>query len=302
MRSNILILLLLFSSSVFSQSDDAARKILNKNAYGDYNTSGIGEKVKNFSPQMLSQGYKDTNVSMQKFGIDAEYAKKISNVTSKDARETASRFYSKENQSNIESMKGYILEDETFKYKGVQKDIVDKSKKTSIGMKAKNSVFPAAAINEKLGLDGNERIFIYVSSSMPEQLVKTYLEYADKSKGVIRIALRGFVGGAQKIGPTQEWVRKMVTKEDGESTYKTGIEINPQLQKEYSISQVPAVLYIKDYSMINEAHTGEVKKSDDFWIAYGAVDLLYALEEIQKDSKSKTLPVLIKNLRGDFYQ
>lgn len=302
MRSNILILLLLFSSSVFSQSDDAARKILNKNAYGDYNTSSIAEKVKNFSPQMLSQGYKDTNVSMQKFGIDVEYAKKISNVTSKDARETTNRFYSKENQSNIESMKGYILEDETFKYKGVQKDIVDKSKKTSIGMKAKNSVFPAAAINEKLGLDGNERIFIYVSSSMPEQLVKTYLEYADKSKGVIRIALRGFVGGAQKIGPTQEWVRRMVTKEDGESTYKTGIEINPQLQKEYSISQVPAVLYIKDYSMINEAHTGEVKKSDDFWIAYGAVDLLYALEEIQKDSKSKTLPVLIKNLRGDFYQ
>ncbi len=199
-------------------------------------------------------------------------------------------------------MKGYILEDETFKYKGIQKEIADKSKKTSIGVKAKNSVFPAATINEKLGLDGNERIFIYVSSSMPEQLVKTYLEYADKSKGAIRIALRGFVGGAQKIGPTQDWVRRVVTKEDGESAYKTGIEINPQLQKEYGVSQVPAVLYIKDYSMINEAHTGEVKKSDDFWIAYGAVDLLYALEEIQKDSKSKTLPALIKNLRGDFYQ
>lgn len=297
-----LLLSISLASSLLLAGDENAKTILNKNSSaGSYDVSGIAKDSKNMTPQSLTKTFVDANATAKKYGIDSEFVKKINKVNSVEAKKASADFYSNKQQQNIAGMKEYILNDETFKYKGLQADQIKKSNQSGVALKAKNSVFPTAVANENVGLSANERIYIFVSSSMPDELVKTYLGYAEKSNGAIRLALRGFVKGPEKIGPTQDWVRRMITKKDG-TEYKAGIEINPQIQAEYGINQVPAVLYIADYNPINDAHTGQFKKSDDFWVVYGGVDFIYALEQIQKDSKAKGFTKLIKTLRGDFYK
>lgn len=282
--------------------NNTTTQVIQKNIhYGEYNPSDIANNSKNLSIQSLVQIYEDHNATLNKYKIDKNFTDSIRKGNTDEAKKETARFYSNDSKSNIESMKNYILKDDTFKYKGLSPEMVKKSTSSSYTTKVKDAIFPGATNNESVGLDATARIYIFVSSSMPENVIKTYLDYAEKSNGVIHIAIRGFVGGPVKVIPTQEWVKRMITK-DGGGEYKVGIEINPNIQSEYGIDRVPAVLYIKNYDPINETHTGSFKKDDDFWISYGAVDLLYALEEIQKASHTKGFTKLIKTLRGDYYK
>lgn len=296
------LLALLFSTMLVHAETNTTRAVMQKNInYGKYDMKDVEKKARSLNTQSLVSVYTDYNATLNKYDIDRNFMKNTHKNNSSDAAEAAKKFSSKETKQNIEQMKGYILEDDTFKYKGVSQDIVKKSNIAAGIKRAKATVFPNAVANEEVGLDPTERIFIFISSSMPEDLIQTYLSYAERSNGTIHVALRGFVGGPEKIMPTQQWVKKMITKQDG-GTFNCGIEINPTVQMQYSIDRVPAVLYIKDYDPMNDGHTGEFKKDDQYWIGYGAVDLLYTLEKIQKDSKSKGFKKFIKTLRGDFYK
>lgn len=302
-RFKKILAILLMSSLLFSDDTNTTDIIIKKNSsYGQYDPKDIAQKTKNLNVDTFIQYYDDVNQTLKKYNIDKKLTNSMKKIDNKEAKDASKQFYSDQSQKNVEGMKNLILKDKTFKYKGIDPALVKHmSSSNAEYYKEKESVFPSATTNEKVGMGANERIYIYVSSSMPENLVKTYLEYAEKSGGVIHVAIRGFIGGPAKIMPTQEWVQKMATREDG--THRdVGIEINPTIQMEYGIRNVPAVLYIKNYNPINETHTGQFEKDDDYWISYGAVDLIYAIEQIEKASKINSFKTLIKKLRGDFYQ
>jgi len=83
------------------------------------------------------------------------------------------------------------------------------------------------------------KYYIFISSSMPESVIKNYFEQLDGDDRVVFV-LRGFIGGIKYAMPTFDWIADMLTKSEKER-YKVNIDIDPELAQECNIERVPAV-------------------------------------------------------------
>ena len=81
------------------------------------------------------------------------------------------------------------------------------------------------------------------------------------------------------------------------------IEINPKVTKKFNIMHAPAVIFIKNYDKtIQESQElQETSSIEQAFIAYGAVNINYALREINKKAKSKGLEKLLGKLDESFF-
>ena len=144
----------------------------------------------------------------------------------------------------------------------------------------------------------NERIYVFISSSMPEQTLKNYVNALDRLRDSnIEMVMRGFVGGIKKIAPTQKFIQKIVLKPDG-SVYSVSIIIDPILFSKYGVGRVPCVVY--DRSVAADIHADA--DSDSYYLMYGDASLEYAIERIQEESQSETLNAVLASLRGGIYK
>ena len=145
-----------------------------------------------------------------------------------------------------------------------------------------------------------EKIYLFISSSMPETFLRNYAQDLDKlgDENIVMV-MQGFVGGIKYIKPTLEFVQNIRKKSpacDPKTrpceAFNAGIYIDPQAFARYGITTVPAIVYERDENEEN---------LKDAYRVSGEVSLEYALERIEKKSKSSQISHALKKLRKGFY-
>ena len=197
----------------------------------------------------------------------------------KAAKETADLFHSPEFQERIQCEQ-QRLEKEVF---------VDFTKPWK-----KKTRQRAAEQKEQAGsLAAGEKVFLFISSSVPDETVHSYIAALDRAGDPhLSMVMRGFVGGVARARARkdQSYFGRILKKQlDCPRTqtpcerYQVSIRLKPSLFTRYGITKVPAVIYQHD---------------KDSFLIQGDAGLDYLLEKINREAKSTGLTKLIKKIRG----
>ena len=162
-------------------------------------------------------------------------------------------------------------------------------------------------------LDSSERIYIFISSSMP---VSTLRNYAGNIHVLgdpnISLVMRGFVNSMKYIAPTADFVKSIIfddpdcipSEKNEFPAFNTSVVIDPLLFRRYEITAVPAIIYARGIEIM-DSQGSEGKKENaklsEAYLLYGDVSLGYALEQVYKKTNYQKINKIIKKLRGDFY-
>lgn len=155
----------------------------------------------------------------------------------------------------------------------------------------------------------NERIYLFISSSVSKATLRTYIEQITELKDPnIVVVMRGFIGGMKYMGPTLNFIGDLLEKDPacGLSCglYGVNLEVDPLLFRRYGIVQVPAVVYVPDIEVLGPGSEGlgrnaRVSRSYAF---YGDAALSYSLKRINEEAKSASLAAVIKEFKHGFYK
>lgn len=147
--------------------------------------------------------------------------------------------------------------------------------------------------NQTRNLVDGEQIFLFISSSVPDETVHAYIASIDGAGDQsISLVMRGLVGGIAKarLKKGQSYFSRIMKKElDCPKTktpcdrYKISIRLKPSLFTKYGVTRVPAIVY---------EHDGNT------FLIQGDAGLDYLLERINREAKSTGLTSLIKKIRG----
>ncbi|MFN4245726.1 MAG: TrbC family F-type conjugative pilus assembly protein [Brevinematia bacterium] len=154
-------------------------------------------------------------------------------------------------------------------------------------------------------LSSDERIYVFVSESVPEDVLRSYIVSASSlnSSNVIFV-LRGGKGGLTYLRPTVEWIYHLMKKDqdcdllkEKCEVYPINFQIDPFLFKRYKINMVPAVVYVKGVeSSIFYSEGLPETKIKSYYVSYGDVNFFYHLYVIGKASNNTKFI----NLSGKF--
>ena len=158
-------------------------------------------------------------------------------------------------------------------------------------------------------LSPNERIYLFISSSVPEATLRTYIkQIAGLRDSNVMVLMRGFIGGMKYMGPTLKFIGKLLEKDPscGLSCglYGVNVEVDPLLFRRYGIVRVPAVVYVPDIEVLGPGSEGlnrnaKVGRSYAF---YGDAALSYSLKRLNEEAKSASLAAVIKELKHGLYR
>jgi type-F conjugative transfer system pilin assembly protein TrbC len=162
-------------------------------------------------------------------------------------------------------------------------------------------------------LDADERIYVFISSSVPENTIRGYVSDIDKLQDPnVFLVMRGFIGGMKYFRPTLSFMTGLLKKdkscslERGEKceVYQSQFQIDPMLFARYDITSVPAIVYARGLS-INDSDMSEGLMDNanisNAYVIYGDTSLEYALERFYRETNSSTILSAIKQLRKGFY-
>ena len=283
MKSKIFFLLLA-SGLLFAQTkqEEFKSKYLDKNITNEkYNTLKPSRDFNISEKEINSKTNMDNNVYKKEAKQLSGYAKRKANAQRESAQEISKTVKSSAFSKKLENMENYILRDKTlnFKEKILKSSGFDVEKMVQTYKKDKNKI-----------LSENEKLFMVISSSMSKQLIKNYFKQLTPIKHDITFVLQGGIGGIKKIMPTLNWIASLLEIKDKKTAYQFNIYIDPQTVLQTGIKKVPALLYIRDITKLDQL------KKDDFFVVFGAVDSKYALRKIVKKYQTKELKKLYKTL------
>jgi type-F conjugative transfer system pilin assembly protein TrbC len=220
---------------------------------------------------------------------------KIPKALNKDGLEAAQRcveqFHSEENQKIIEQEKERLSKD-VFHQAKIPDDKDDQ-------------------LNSVKGLSGSERLYIFVSSSVPESTLKSYVRDVDRVKDPnIVIVFRGFVGGMEDMNSAVEYLKWLIVKDPECLTEKVqncdgfhaGIQIDPLLFERFGIDSVPAFVFLQNVkvndSEFSIALKDNLKTDPRGLIVRGDIPLRHALERFDKQSGNPRIKHVLKMIGG----
>jgi type-F conjugative transfer system pilin assembly protein TrbC len=157
-----------------------------------------------------------------------------------------------------------------------------------------------------------ERIYIFISSSVPLQTLRNYASTLDRlGDPNIVMVMRGFMDNMKYIKPTINFVSDVLRKDPGCDmakqkckTYRANFQIDPLLFRRYQIAKVPAVVYATDVNVMDVQMSEGLESNtavSNYYVLYGDASLEYVLDTIHKETKSKSIEGLLTTLRKDFY-
>lgn len=157
-------------------------------------------------------------------------------------------------------------------------------------------------IRGKLGND--ERIYVFVSSSMPLSTIRNYAaSVARLGDPNVVLVMRGFVEGMTKIQPTIRFIGSVLQRNldcnptEGEcEMMPASLAVDPLLFRRYGIDRVPAVVYARGVKAEDAALSeGDSKNTSigENHTVYGDARLEYLIEQIQRETGSRTLADLL---------
>ena len=240
---------------------------------------------------------KDVNNALNKA---KEYESKISlpeihnHEAEKAAAQTAGRFRSSECQKRIQA------ETERLKAGRFAKVLQDFQPKENMS-------------KVRGGLPVDERIYVFISSSMPKATLRNYAVALDKINDPnVSMVLRGFIGNMKLFKPTLNFIQNIITKDascdlskEKCNAYNAAINIDPMLFSKYRITTVPAITYVQGVNMLDatmsEGKTGNLTGSQESYTVYGDVSLEYAFEKIRKETKAEGITKILRRLQSGYY-
>ena len=155
-------------------------------------------------------------------------------------------------------------------------------------------------------LHPDERLYIFMSSSVPKAVWKGYAEDLDRLREPNAVmVLRGCIGGCRYIRPTLEFIQSVVAPE-GEDGRKLSAQIwiDPFLFRFYGVKRVPCVVYARGVHPLADASEGTMKnlKSKPTWaMSCGDWALEYHLRELYRKTKAPALKAFIEALKESWY-
>ncbi|MFZ5572893.1 MAG: type-F conjugative transfer system pilin assembly protein TrbC [Thermodesulfobacteriota bacterium] len=160
-----------------------------------------------------------------------------------------------------------------------------------------------------------EKVFLFISSSMPEQTLRAYARDLDRlGDPHFVMVLRGFVDGMKQARPTLDFLEKLLVKESGCrlkdgnpcASFRVNIQIDPLVFQKLGVQQVPAVAYVKNIHMVDSQQSfglaGNLEQEPDAVVVYGDASLDHTLERILAETGNRQLKKTIQKLREDFYE
>lgn len=168
----------------------------------------------------------------------------------------------------------------------------DRIQREVFGISPKGNYYPGVEpLDMAPHLKPDERVYIFVSSSMPEATIRAYTRAMDKlgDNNVIMV-MRGFVGGADTFKPTLQFISRILSRDpncvdvSGCPTFNAAVEIDPNLYRKYRPLYVPAVVYasgIKPHDPdMSEGLAANVSDPKQDWLMlYGDASLDYLLSK-----------------------
>ena len=142
---------------------------------------------------------------------------------------------------------------------------------------------------KKTNLSQGEFIYIFMSSSVPISVWKTYAKniedfgLTDKSS----LVLRGCIGGCRYIKPTLEFISKVLEIDRDRQGIKAEVWIDPLLFRRFNIQRVPCVVYMDN--TLSAGLEENIKTKGQYFISCGDWSLKYHLEELCKKSGNQNL-------------
>jgi type-F conjugative transfer system pilin assembly protein TrbC len=181
---------------------------------------------------------------------------------------------------------------ERLRREGQLRQLADKTKEYVSPEQASVSV---ASRDEPIGRpDVEGRVVVALSSSMPRQMLRDYLEQLDNIPEAV-VVLRGAVGGVQEIKPTMLWAAD-VRKTDPNCVRKckhhnVQMIVDPLLYRALKIDKVPAVAYLHGVQDIQHC---EQETYEAATVVYGASSVEFALKQMRKERVQVPPGVLAK--------
>ncbi len=136
-------------------------------------------------------------------------------------------------------------------------------------------------------IENNPSVIIFISFSMPEQSIVSFLQDAKKIHA--RIVIRGLIHDSFK--ETFIKMASIVKKAGGR-----GVELNPPQFKKFNIEKVPAVVVISNQS----CHLDQICSEDKYDVVYGDIPLYDSLKLIRDHGTvtNKIAESLISNMEA----
>lgn len=163
-------------------------------------------------------------------------------------------------------------------------------------------------------LQENQKVFLFVSSSMPVSTLRTYAMDLDALNDPnFVMVLRGFVGGMKQVRPTLDFIEKIAVREEdcriseGKKCdmFRVNIEIDPMVFQKFHIEQVPAIAYAENVQAIDTQQSigreGNLSGEMDAAVVYGDASIEYALEQIFIETKDPQIQKAMNKLQEGFY-
>jgi len=164
--------------------------------------------------------------------------------------------------------------------------------------------------NGLVHLAEGERIYIFISASMPMHVLRAYAaDAAQLGDSRVSLVLRGFVGGMNKIVPTANMIAEMLKKNPScelSDTHKCDMQrvevmVDPLLYRRYGVQQVPTFVYAKGVSSINpgmsEGDTNNARQTGEILRLAGDASLKYVVAKFYDETGSESLKRLANKLR-----
>lgn len=230
-----------------------------------------------------------------------------------DAAERSEQFKSQIKKKNIHDKEMKTEAEKTFKtYKDKVLPEVQKWKGrmtfdgSRIVINKEENSDNSKSITRNTFLQDDERIYIFISSSVPMHTLKSYAQNLDKLRDPhIVMVMRGCIGGCTKFLPTATFVQSIIAPSDEEKLVAE-ILIDPYLFRYYNIGKVPAIAYAKGIGTImDEGSEGlaiNLKSQPKAYLVSGDVALDYAVEKINGKMNSPTLTLIAKTLRKGWFE
>ena len=248
--------------------------------------------------------------------VDAEAVRAVA----EKARQAAADFELPVNK-HLDSAKGKAREmvDVIYsaEYQNKVRTETERLKKTIFGPQFQSDLAKQAEkqyVNQtvKGKLAGNERLYIFISSSVPMHVLRNYAADAGRLQDPnIIFVLRGFVGGARYVKPTKTFVLDMLKRSpDCDASASVcealgvSLQIDPALFARYGISEVPAFVYVPDIQIVDfDRSEGESDsaKVGTYIMIKGDMPLENMLEKLQEETGSRTVASVLTALRSGFF-
>jgi len=162
-----------------------------------------------------------------------------------------------------------------------------------------------AEVTRRHFLAEDERIYVFISSSMPKETLKNYASSIARLKDSrIIMVLRGCIGGCRKLMPTAHFVQSIVAPSEKEQL-QVEVQIDPNLFRLHDIGIVPAVVFASGVHLdVDEGSEGDLthlQSEPSSYAIFGDVSLDYVIEKINASVSNPRLKAIVTELKKGWY-